>query len=136
MRNLQNSRVNNSRIYSILISHTLNKSISHTYVEKLFVTRNLDLSEIYLWPRLATIDTISRPFRYELLIAFSFKTKQYVIFDLYTLCKVSKYVVFWFVFSYIRTEYEKIQTRKNSAIGHLSRSKYKYSLCSFCKTLE
>ena len=31
---------------------------------------------------------------------------------------------FWFVFSCIRTEYKNIRTRKNSVVGHFSRSVY------------
>ena len=31
---------------------------------------------------------------------------------------------FWFVFSCIRTEYRKIQTRKNSVFGHFLRSSW------------
>ena len=43
--------------YSFLISNTVNKPTSNSYVKKLFENTTLDLSKIYLLLHLATIDT-------------------------------------------------------------------------------
>ena len=50
----------------------------------------------------------------------------------FTTWKMSKYGVFWSVFSCIQSEYRKIRTRKNSVLRHFSRT----GCISICNTLE
>ena len=56
VRILSLDKLSSKKIYSILISNTVNKPTSNLYFEKLFENATLAWSKIYLSPRLATTD--------------------------------------------------------------------------------
>ena len=79
-RILSLDKSSSKEIYSILISDTVNKPTSNIYFEKLFENTTLDWSQIYLSPRLATIDTTLLSFQYKILNDVLFLNKKLCTF--------------------------------------------------------
>ena len=79
-------KLSSKETYSILIQNIVNKLTSNIYFEKLFENTILDWNwnNIYLSPRLATIDTTLRPFQYRVLNVLNnllFLTKSYKLLE-------------------------------------------------------
>ena len=105
-------------IYSILISNIVNKPTLNIYFEKLFESRTLDWSKIYLLPRLATIDTTLYSFQYKILNNVLFLNKKLYNFEitntaLCSFCKAFEETSIRIFYDriHVKSLWEKLQTK-------------------------
>ena len=89
------TKLNSNELYKIEIIIKYKKPTSQSYFEKIFKNSNLDWKEIYLLPRIATVDTAIRVFQYQLLNNVLFLNKMLYRFgilqdSLYSFCSLEE----------------------------------------------
>ena len=73
-------KLSSNELYSILITKYTNKASSNVYFEKVFPNMKLDWRNIYILPRIITVNTYLRSFQYKILNNIVFLNKNLFVF--------------------------------------------------------
>ena len=101
-------------MYFTLISNTVNARISSTYFKILFTNTTLDLSKIYLLPRVAVIDTTLGFLQHKILNNVLFLNKKQCTFEitntaLFSFCNtLAEILSMFFMIPFVLSPFEKI----------------------------